>query len=145
MRMNRSLQRCAAFGLLLALLWAAIHPAVINAFPRQAQQALFCTTNGMVWLDAHDLGYEPIEMQFAQPGNGSPDGPSLGRDAFIASTPWCQHAVVFERTDPAHQRALGIYAPWGEYVVQWAVAPHVLQAQPLLYQRPLNRAPPAVA
>lgn len=145
MRMNRSLQRCAAFGLLLALLWAAIHPAVINAFPRQAQQVLFCTTNGMAWLDTNDLGYQPIELQFAEPDNGPHDLLVPDHDSLIASTPWCQHAVVYERSDPAHQRALGIFSPWGDYREQWTALPTAWHAEPSLYQLPLNRAPPAAA
>ena len=142
MGMNRSIQRLAALGLLLALLWAAIHPAVINAFPRNTHQILFCATNGMTWVDTRTLDYPPIELVMAQAESQALDAAGSGPEKIIFSCPWCQHAVTLESAAPPLQTVLGIYSPWHDYALSWtASASTVPKAQPL-YQLPLNRAPP---
>lgn len=137
--------RLAAFGLLLALVWAAIHPAVINAFPRGAQQVVFCSPTGMAWIDTDSLDYEPIEVALglsAPKLHNAPNAPATEAEPLIFSCPWCQHAAALESAHSAPQTRLHIYKPWQEYGGVWHTPVHRQALALLHYQLPLNRAPP---
>ncbi|THU04527.1 hypothetical protein E9531_03830 [Lampropedia puyangensis] len=58
MFLPRTQRRLIAFALIVAVLWAALHPAIINAAQPTTHRVLVCTPNGMEWVDTDQISIE---------------------------------------------------------------------------------------
>lgn len=136
--------------LLLALVWAAIHPAVVNAAPAGVQKVMVCTAQGMVWVDARELEFTPLADAF-EPSSASASaiapapvlasGDDDAQGAWVWLCPWCQFACALELAPAQAGGWLDVYLPYLAYVLPQRVTS--ARARPdVLALWPPTRGPP---
>ncbi|MDH5856194.1 hypothetical protein [Lampropedia aestuarii] len=58
MMFSRATLRTTTIALLLAVLWAVLHPSIINAAQSSTHRVLVCTPNGMEWIETSQPSLE---------------------------------------------------------------------------------------
>lgn len=133
--------RPTTIALLLTLLWAVLHPSIINAAHTNAHRVLVCTPHGMAWISAEQPDIQSfLALQEDKQKQGEPDGAF----AWMPPCPFSHAAQVL----PLHDGMARLLDPLAQTYVLYQT-PRIytsrLAATDGLRLRPPSRAPPAVA
>lgn len=141
MMFPRAMLRSTAIVLLWTVLWAVLHPSIINAAQSSTHRVLVCTPNGMEWIETSQPSIESFVAQ--QERNTQP----LTNEAafpWMAPCPFSHAGHVL----PLHDGMLRVADPLAKayvlYPTRWRYTSPIASTGGHLLTPP-SRAPPAVA
>lgn len=100
--------RATVWMLSLVLLWAALHPTVLNAAPLESHRVLLCTQQGMQWVQVQQVSIEVL----VDPRNGLAAEDDGHAAMPLLPCPWVNFGQIVPAHDGAERLLSGFLRPY---------------------------------